>query len=289
MLLVLDIGNTNIVGGVYRGSKLLHSWRFASDRLKTSDEFVVLLNDFFKQAKLKPKQISASILASVVPPLVPVLSHALRALVGSTPLVVGPHLDLGLAIRTRVPEEVGADRLVNAVAGFAAYGGPLLIIDFGTATTVDAVDRSGAYLGGAIAPGIGISMEALVARTAKLPRIEMGVPKNPIGDNTLESMRSGQYYSTVGAIKELCAVLGKELQRRDGRKPQVLATGGLSYWLPTAQLGIKAVLPDLTLEGLRLIYERNAKRPSARATGKPRKRPSPKASKKRAAKKRKRA
>ena len=290
MLLVLDIGNTNIVGGVYRGSKLVHSWRFASDRLKTSDEFVILLNDFFKQAKLKPKQIKASILASVVPPLVPVLSHALRALTGAAPLVVGPSLKLGLAIRTRVPEEVGADRLVNAVAGFAAYGGPLLIIDFGTATTVDAVDRSGAYLGGAIAPGIGISMEALVARTAKLPRIEMGVPKNPIGDNTLESMRSGQYYATVGAIKELCAVLGRELQRRDGRKPQVLATGGLSYWLPTAELGIKAVLPNLTLEGLRLIYERNRpKRPASRPAAKPRKRSAGKAAKGRVAKKGKRS
>ncbi len=139
-----------------------------------------------------------------------------------------------------------------------AMAGSLLIIDFGTATTVDAVSAAtGAYLGGAIAPGIGISMEALVARTAKLPRIEMAKPKNAIGDNTVEAMRSGQYYATLGAIKELCAALGAELRRRDGRQPQVLATGGLSYWLPAGELGIQAVLPDLTLEGLRLIYERN--------------------------------
>jgi type III pantothenate kinase len=269
VLLVLDIGNTHIVAGVYRGPRLLHSWRFASDRLKTSDEFVVLLIDLFKQAKLKPKAISASIMASVVPPLVPVLSDALKGLCGAAPVVVGPHLDLGLEIRTRSPEDVGADRLVNAVAGYAGHGGPLLIIDFGTATTVDAVSRDGAYLGGAIAPGIGISMEALVARTAKLPRIEMARPKNPIGDSTVEAMRSGQYYATLGAIKELCAALGAELKRRDGRQPQVLATGGLSYWLPAGELGIKAVLPDLTLEGLRLIHERNRARPRAARARRP--------------------
>jgi len=257
MLLVLDIGNTNIVAGVYQGPRLLHSWRFASDRLKTSDEFSVLLTDLFAQAKLKPQAISASILASVVPLLVPVLSTAVHRLTDSRPMVVSPALKLGIEIRTRLPEEVGADRLVNAVAGFAAYGGPLLIIDFGTATTVDAVSADGAYLGGAIAPGINISMEALVARTAKLPRIEMAPPKNPIGDSTVESMRSGQYYATLGGIRELCSVLGKELRKRDGKAPQVLATGGLSYWLPTRELGIKAIVPDLTLEGLRLIYERN--------------------------------
>jgi type III pantothenate kinase len=267
MLLVLDIGNTNIVAGVYRGSRLLHSWRIASDRLKTRDEYVALLTDLFAQAKLKPKTIKASILASVVPPLVLVLSDALKGLCGAAPMVVSPQLDLGLAIRTRVPEEVGADRLVNAVAGFAAFGGPLLIIDFGTATTVDAIDHRGAYLGGAIAPGIGISLEALVSRTAKLPRIEMAVPQNPIGDSTLESMRSGLYYATLGGIKELMAQLGRELKRRDGRQPKVLATGGLSYWLPTRELGIHAVLPDLTLEGLRLIYERNrlTRRPTPRS------------------------
>ena len=262
MLLVLDIGNTNVVVGVYKGSKLQHSWRFASDRLKTPDEFSVLLTDLFSQAKLKPEAITASILASVVPLLVPVLGDAVRHLTGSRPLVVGPHLNLGIEIRTRLPEEVGADRLVNAVAGFEAYGGPLLIIDFGTATTVDAVSADGAYLGGAIAPGIGISMEALVARTAKLPRIEMAPPKNPIGDSTVESMRSGQYYATLGGIRELCAVMGKELRKRDGRLPQVLATGGLSYWLPTQELGIKAIVPNLTLEGLRLIHERNKKAPA---------------------------
>ena len=257
MLLVLDIGNTNIVVGVFRNAKLLHSWRLASNRLKTSDEYVALMTDLFDQAKLKPKTIKASIMASVVPPLVAVLSESLKDLCGTAPVVVGPRLNLGLDIRTRAPDEVGADRLVNAVAGFASLGGPLLIIDFGTATTVDAVGRDGAYLGGAIAPGIGISLEALVTRTAKLPRIEMAPPKCPIGDTTIEAMRSGLYYATLGGIKELMSVLGQELKRRDGRQPKVLATGGLSYWLPTKELGIHAVIPELTLEGLRLIYERN--------------------------------
>jgi type III pantothenate kinase len=257
VLLVLDIGNTNIVAGVHKGARLLHSWRIASDRLKTRDEYAALLRDLFAQAKLKPKSLSASILASVVPPLVQILSDAVKQLCGAAPMVVSTQLDLGLEIRTQAPEDVGADRLVNAVAGYAREGGPLLIIDFGTATTVDAVGRDGAYLGGAIAPGIGISLEALVSRTAKLPRIEMGVPRSPIGDSTLESMRSGLYYATLGGIKELMAALGRELKRRDGRVPKVLATGGLSYWLPTKELGIHAVLPDLTLEGLRLIYLRN--------------------------------
>jgi type III pantothenate kinase len=257
MLLVLDIGNTNIVAGVYKGSRLLHSWRLASDRLKTADEFAVLLTDLFRQAKLKPQAIRGSILASVVPSLVPVLGDVLRRLLGQAPMVVSPRLDLGVKILTRFPEEVGADRLVNAVAGFAALGGPLLVIDFGTATTVDAIGRDGAYLGGAIAPGIVISMDALVSRTAKLPRIEMAKPASPIGDNTVESMRSGMYHGTVGAIKELCLQLGAELKRRDGKAPKVIATGGLSYWLPTKSLGIHAVLPELTLEGLRLIHGRN--------------------------------
>ena len=257
MLLVLDIGNTNTVAGVYRGKKLVQSWRFVSDRAKTSDEYAVLLSDLFAQSKLKPSSITAAILASVVPPLVRVLCEAIKKRFKRKALVVGPDLDLGLKIKIRAPQEVGADRLVNAVAGFAAFGGPLLILDFGTATTVDAVGRDGAYLGGAIAPGINISMEALVARAAKLPRIDMAPPVNPIGASTVEAMRSGLYFATLGGVRELCQVLGAELKRRDGRKPLLLATGGLSYWLPTKELGIKAVLPDLTLDGLRLIYERN--------------------------------
>lgn len=259
MLLVIDIGNSNVVAGAYQGSRLRRSWRFASDPLKTADEHAALLEDFFRQARIKPAQVKAAVIASVVPPLVPVFEEALRRLFRVQPLVVGTHLDLGLAVRVRHPEEVGADRLVNAVAAFHAFGGPLLILDFGTATTVDAVSRTGEYLGGAIAPGVAISMEALVSRTAKLPRIEMAKPASPIGASTLEAMRAGIYYSTLGATRELCRRLGAALKSRDGREPKIIATGGLSFWLPSDELGIHAVLPDLTLEGLRLIWQRNRK------------------------------
>jgi type III pantothenate kinase len=257
VLLVLDIGNSNTVAGVYQGARLRRSWRFASDPLKTADEHAVLLADFFKQAGLKPAQVKSAIVASVVTPLVPVIQEAIRRLFKIPAMVVGMQLDLGLAVRVPHPEEVGADRLVNAVAAYEAYGGPLLVLDFGTATTVDAVSRDGAYLGGAIAPGVAISMEALVSRTAKLPRIEMARPADPIGDSTLSAMRSGIYYSTLGATRELCGRLSEALQKRDGRRPKLIATGGLSYWLPASELGIHAVLPDLTLEGLRLIWQRN--------------------------------
>lgn len=270
MLLVIDIGNSNTVAGVYQGARLRRSWRFASDAQKTADEQVVLLADFFKQAKLKPAMVKSAIVASVVPPLVPVIEEALRRLFKVQPMIVGMHLDLGLRVRIPHPEEVGADRLVNAVAAFEAFGGPLLVLDFGTATTVDAVSRQGEYLGGAIAPGVAISMEALVSRTSKLPRIEMAKPASPIGDSTLSAMRSGIYYSTLGATRELCRRLGEDLKRRDGKAPKLVATGGLSYWLPASELGIHAVMPDLTLEGLRLIHARNQSpaKPKARAQAK---------------------
>jgi type III pantothenate kinase len=168
-------------------------------------------------------------------------------------MIVGPHLDLGLGIKVKYPEEVGADRLVNAVAGFELFGGPLLIVDSGTACTVDAISKGGDYLGGAILPGIGISIEALVSRTAKLPRIEMARPKRPIGDTTIEAMRSGIYYGMLGQLKELIRVLGAAMQGR----PRVIATGGLSQWIPAKEVGIEKIIPDLTLDGLRRIYLRN--------------------------------
>jgi type III pantothenate kinase len=255
MLLVLDIGNTNTVAGVYHGKKLLQSWRFAANRLKTADEYVMLLGDFFKSAKLSPKKIKAAIISSVVPPLVPVFEEALLRLFKISPMVVGPQLDLGISIKIKNPEEAGADRLVNAVAGFAAFGGPLLVVDSGTACTVDAVSEKGEYLGGVILPGINISIEALVSRTAKLPRIEMARPKKPIGDTTIEAMRSGIYYGMVGQLKELIRVLSASMRAR----PKVIATGGLSVWIPAKEVGIHKTIPDLTLEGLRLIYERNSK------------------------------
>lgn len=276
MLLVLDIGNTNVCAGVWKGrakqARLLKSWRFASERDRTADEYVNLLAEFFSRDRVSPRSIQAACLASVVPPLVPVFQEAIARLCKVSALVVDHKLDLGIKVRTRNPEEVGADRLVNAVAGHARYGGPLLVLDFGTATTVDAVSSKGDYLGGAIAPGIGISMEALFSRTAKLPRIEMAPPKAAIGDSTLESMRSGIYHGTLGAIRELVARCSAELSAREGGKaPRVIATGGWAHWLPARQLGLTAILPDLTLEGLRLIQERAGAKRSPKRPASPKK------------------
>jgi len=257
MLLVLDIGNSNIVAGVFAGARLRHSWRFATSVQKTSDEYAVLLEDFFKQSSVAPASVKAAILSSVVPPLDPVIQDAILKLFRLKALAVSPALDLGLTVALRNPDEVGADRLVNAVAAY--QGGPLLVLDFGTATTVDAISADGVYLGGAIAPGVAISMEALFSRTARLPRIDMAPPQSAIGDSTLQAIRSGIYYGTLGATRELCERIGAELRARDHKAPKVIATGGLSRWLPAAELGITAVVPDLTLQGLRLIWERNGR------------------------------
>jgi type III pantothenate kinase len=250
MLLVLDIGNSNIVAGVYRGRTLSRSWRFATDTRRTADEYGAVRH---------------AIMASVVPTLDAVIQDALGKLFALKALVVGPGLDLGLKLALRHPEDVGADRLVNAVAAFHAYPGPLLVLDFGTATTVDAISGQGCYLGGAIAPGVAISMEALFARTARLPRIDMAKPQSAIGAGTVQAMRSGIYYGTLGGTRELCVRLGEELRRLDARPARLIATGGLSHWLPRAELGITAVVPDLTLTGLRLLWERNAPRSKAAA------------------------
>ncbi len=264
MLLVLDIGNSNIVAGVYRGEVLERSWRFATDERRTADEIAGLLSDCMRRAGLRTAAVTGAALASVVPSMDRAVQEAVRAVFGVEVLVVGPHLDLGLKVDVRNPEEVGADRLVNAVAARHAHAGPLLVLDFGTATTVDAVSADGRYLGGAIAPGVAISVEALFSRTARLPRIEMAPPEAAIGDCTLAAMRSGIYYGTVGATRELCARLGDELRRRDGRPPLLIATGGLSHWLAEADLGVVELIPDLTLTGLRLVWQRNRPRSGRR-------------------------
>ena len=243
-----------MVAGLYVSRELLHSWRFATNQNKTGDEYLVLLRDFLKQAGIPPEAVKDSILASVVPALVPTFKQAFKKLFGRSPLIVDVGLDLGFKVKTDRPEEVGADRLVNAAAGYAMFGGPLIIVDFGTAITVDAVSRKGDYLGGAIAPGLSISIEALVSRTSRLPRIEMLEPEKAVGTNTVESMRSGIYYGAVGQIKGMIQALKKEL----GGRIKVIATGGYAHWIPARKAGIGQVVPELTLEGLRIIYERNS-------------------------------
>ena len=262
MLFALDIGNTNIVCGVFwpgtkAGRGLLEkTWRLASDRAKTVDEYQALIATLFQQAGIAPEKIAGVVIASVVPPLTPVLEEASCALTRCHPLLVTAELDLGIKVRVKNPGEVGVDRLANAVAGFAIYGGPLVVVDFGTATKFEAVSGKGDYLGGVILPGVDISLEALAARAAKLPRIDMAAPVAAIGRDTLQSMRSGVYYGTLGQIKEISRRLFSEM----GGRPKLVATGGLSHWLPAKELGLRAKDPFLTLEGLRLIYSRNIRR-----------------------------
>jgi type III pantothenate kinase len=253
MLLVIDVGNTNIVLGVFREKKLLDHWRVSTNRLRTTDEYGVLIRNLFYLNGVNSEEIDAIIISSVVPPIMPTLERMCQRYFGLIPLVIGPGVKTGMDIKYDNPREVGADRIVNAVAAYGKYGGPVIIIDFGTATTFCAVDKKGNYLGGSICPGIGISTEALVQRTAKLPRIELRRTKHVICRNTVESMQAGVYYGFVGQVDGLVARMRKEL----GGTAKVVATGGLAVVISPATKSIDVVEPMLTLEGLRIIYERN--------------------------------
>ncbi|KXB93140.1 type III pantothenate kinase [Megasphaera hutchinsoni] len=253
MLLVIDVGNTNIVLGVFQGEELLDHWRLSTERLRTTDEYGVLIRNLFYLNGVNADAIDAIIISSVVPPVMPTLERMCQRYFGLVPLVIGPGVKTGMDIKYDNPREVGADRIVNAVGAYHKYGGPVIIIDFGTATTFCAVDKKGNYLGGAICPGIGISTEALVQRTAKLPRIEIKRTPRVICRNTVESMQAGVFYGFVGQVDGLISRIREEL----GAKAKVVATGGLAVVIAPATKSIDVVEPLLTLEGLRVIYERN--------------------------------
>ena len=258
MLLVIDVGNTNIVAGVFDDKDLGCHWRFSSDRSITADEYGILLRSMFNYTRMPMDQIKAIIISSVVPPLIVPLCHMCERYFELTPMVVGPGIKSGISLRYDNPREVGADRIVNAVAAFDKYskkGMPMIIVDFGTATTFCALLPTGEYLGGAIAPGIGISTEALFQRTAKLPRIELIKPKNVISRNTVNAMQAGVIYGFVGQMDGIVRHMKEEL----GGNAFVVATGGFANTMAAESDSIDVVEPFLTLDGLRILHEKNSK------------------------------
>ncbi|AQS57923.1 type III pantothenate kinase [Desulforamulus ferrireducens] len=253
MILAIDIGNTNIVLGVFEDKKLLANWRLATDRNRTQDEYGVLLKELFSLSNISMQSIEGVMMSSVVPPVNGLLEAMVKKYFGLNPLIVGPGIKTGISIKTDNPREVGADRIVNAVAAYSLFGGPLIIVDFGTATTFCCVTAKGEYLGGAIAPGIGISTEALFARAAKLPRVELMKPPSVIGKNTIASMQSGIIYGFAGQVE----MLVKKIKQEMGTDAKVIATGGLAEIIARETTVIDKIVPSLTLTGLRIIYERN--------------------------------
>ncbi|MDQ1910925.1 type III pantothenate kinase [Paenibacillus sp. GD4] len=255
MILVIDVGNTNIVLGIYEGKQLLHHWRLSTNRSSTVDEYGMTIYNLFHHAKIGLEQVEGVIISSVVPPLMFQLENLCSKYLKKTPLVVGPGVKTGLNIRYENPREVGADRIVNAVAAIELYGPPCIVVDFGTATTFDYVDENGQYIGGAVAPGIGISTEALYQRAAKLPRIELIKPKSVVGRNTVSSMQAGIIYGFAGQVD---GIVDRIKQEFPGRQPKVVATGGLAELIASESRTIELVNPLLTLQGLQIIYERNS-------------------------------
>lgn len=253
MLLVCDVGNTNTVLGAYQGLQRLAHWRVSSDDRRTEDEWLLLLTQLLTLDQATLPQPGASVLSSVVPPLTAILSRALTRLCDAPPLVIGPGIKTGIPILTENPKEVGADRIVNAVAAFERFHQATIVVDMGTATTWDCISAKGEYLGGAIAPGVGISMDALFSHAAKLPRVSFSRPEHIIGRNSVEAIQSGLFWGYLSLVEGLV----KRLREEIGGQVKVLATGGLAALLDKHSHCIDAVDEFLTLDGLRILYQRN--------------------------------
>jgi type III pantothenate kinase len=257
VLLAIDVGNTNVTLGLFdyegEAGALSQHWRITTRREQTSDEVTIILRALFEQAGREVAEISDGILSSVVPPLLPIWERVCQKLFEREPLVVGPGIRTGMPVRYENPREVGADRIVNSVAAYEMYGGPVIAVDFGTATTFDCVSAAGEYLGGAIFPGIQIAMDALFQRTALLHRVELARPKSAIGKTTTGALQSGLLFGYAGMVDAMVARIREEL----GREAKVIATGGLASRVASETTSIERVEPHLTLEGLRILFEKN--------------------------------
>ncbi|MCW2277077.1 type III pantothenate kinase [Heliophilum fasciatum] len=256
MILAIDVGNTTTHLGIYRmdgaAPVLLHHWSISTDRARTSDEYAILLRSLFLVDGIEPKMLRGVIAACVVPPMIPTLERMCRSLLAMEPLLVRPGVRTGMPVQIENPHEVGADRIVNAVAAYARYGGPLIIVDFGTATSYCVISAQGVYLGGAIAPGVTVATEALFAKAAKLPRIEIVKPARVIGKNTVAAMQSGIVYGFAGQVEGIVERLKAEI----GEPTRVIATGEMAPLIAPLAPVIDQVELLLALEGLAIIYQR---------------------------------
>lgn len=252
MLLAIDIGNTNVVAGIYGNERLVTSWRLATERARMADEWWAIFSTLAQHDGVDLRSLDGAILSSVVPRLTPAFTDMLAMRLDREPVIVSSKLEFGIKIRIDNPAEVGADRLANTVAAFARHGGPTVVVDFGTGTNFDVVSAEGDYIGGAIAPGLNLALEALTSRAARLSAVELAVPEHAIGRNTIESVQSGTVLGYIGLIEGLLARIANEL----GDSPFVIATGGLGGVIAPHSDAIDSYEPDLTLDGLRIIFER---------------------------------
>ena len=252
--MTLDIGNTNIKTALFEGEEMAHYWRISTSLSKTSDEYGILLMNMFAHESVKPEEVEGIVISSVVPTISFTIEHMCQNYFHMQPMMVAPGIKTGINIKYENPRELGSDRIANAVAAYAQYGGPCIFIDFGTATTFGVVDENGSFLGGSIFPGIKVASEALVSGTAKLPRFAIEKPESVIGRTTLTNLQSGMYYGYVGLVKHIVQKMKQELGRQDAI---VVATGGMALLISEESKVIDKLDGLLTLKGLRMIYERN--------------------------------
>ena len=257
MLLVLDIGNTNVKIGIFKGNKLISTWRVSTQASHTADEYGMMVYDLLRSSGASFKDIEGSIMSSVSPAMNYTIEHMCQYYTNKKPVVVNANINTGIEIKYDHPSELGADRIVDCVAAYKLYGGPAIVVDFGSATTFNLVTKDGVFIGGAIAPGVKTAADSLVNVAAKLPRVELSVPENPVGTNTISGMQSGIVYGYTGLVKYIVEMYKRLPEMKDAK---VIATGGLSELVTNADKTIIDIIDrKLALEGLKIIYDLNKK------------------------------